>query len=78
MEIGYELFYEKLAKASKIRCNRRAVLQGEQVYHILGIFDDNWVALKYYDQRDRIWHYFFTEARLLWQYLQDDWIGLRG
>ena len=77
MGITEAVFRDRLSRANKIRCDRPAVLKGEGVYHVLAVYDDAAVALKYYDQSDRKWRYIFEDVLYLYSAFNNKWIDLR-
>ena len=68
---------EQLSGYSKIACNAPAILEGEGVYHILGVFDQAQIALKFYERSRREWIYFFIDSDKFRQYYQNGWIELK-
>jgi hypothetical protein len=71
-------FLEKLKKAKAIKCNRFNIMDGELLYHILAIYDDEAVAVRYYGKHKQWWHYEFYNVIELKIYFENCWIELRG
>jgi len=47
------------------------------LYHVLGIFDDYNVAVKYYGKHKQWWHYKFFGAWTLWYSYEHDEIEIK-
>jgi hypothetical protein len=70
-------FAGALQNNAKFTCVANGVLNGEGVYHVLAIHDDDKVAVKFYERSRREWIYFFAELDQLWNYYKRDWIEIR-
>jgi hypothetical protein len=71
-------FREKLKTTTAIKCNKPNALHGDFVYHVLAIYDDEEVAVKYFGKHKRWWHYTFFPIDGLFYYYLNGWIELRG
>ena len=76
-EKEYETFLETLKGVTSIKCNRENAMDGDLLYHVLHIYDREWVALKYYGKHKQFWHYRFEYAYGLWLSYKRGWIELR-
>jgi hypothetical protein len=74
----YDEFLEKLTNAKSIKCKQWNVMDGDLLYHILDIYDKEYVATKYYGKHKQWWHYRFYDARMLFVYYQNEWIEVRN
>lgn len=73
----YYDFLEKLKNVKAIKCNRWNAMSGDLLYHVLDIYDDEYIATKYYGKHKQWWHYRFFNAYQIWNYYQQGWIELR-
>lgn len=71
-------FREKLKTATSIKCNHQAAMAGNLLYHILAIFDDEVVAVKYLGGNEPWLHYAFYGIGGLYRFYLNGWIELRG
>jgi len=73
----YEEFLEILKNVSAIRVARWNIMNGELLYHILDIYDDEAVAVKYYGKHKQWWRYAFYNVWQLKRWYEKGWIELR-
>ena len=71
-------FREQLKITATIRCNQPNVMAGDLIYHILDIYDDEEVAVKYFGKHKQWWHYTFYSISALFLFYKKGWIELRG
>ena len=70
-------FFDKLKASKAIKCMRPNIMSGRLLYHILGIYDNTAVAVKFYGAHKRYWRYGFYTVDKLHLYHKNDWIELR-
>jgi hypothetical protein len=70
-------FLEKMKSTKSIKCSNSNALSGDLVYHILAIYDDEEVAVKYFGKHKQWWHYTFYNIELLFLLYEKGWIELR-
>ena len=58
----YLEFLELIETITAIKCNKPNIMDGDLLYHVLDIYDQEWVALKYYGKHKQHWHYRFEYA----------------
>ena len=69
---------EKLNTTVAIKCNRWNAMDGDFLYHILAIYEDEWVAVKYFGKHKQWWHYTFFPITYLFMLYERGWIELRS
>ena len=74
IEQEYLDFLDLLKETKSIKSNRENWLAKDILYHIVGIYEEEWIALRYY-KRD--WNYKFQFAYGLWLAYKNGWIELR-
>ena len=77
-DIDRSEFLEKLKTTVTIKCYYPNALAGDLLYHILAIYDDVEVAVKYFGRHKQWWHFTFYSVEVLFQFFQNGWIELRG
>jgi hypothetical protein len=78
MSITEAEFLELLKTTKAIKCNHPNVLAGELLYHVLAIYDDTVVAVKYFGNHKQWWHYQFYDITTLFLFYNRGWIELRN
>ena len=71
------VFLGKLKASKAIKCEKHGVMHGRLLYHILGIYDNTAVAVKFYGAHKQYWRYGFYDVYQLYLYYKNDWIELR-
>jgi hypothetical protein len=51
---------------TEFRCDGK-IVRGDYLYHILGIFDNEKIAVKFFGKHHQWWHYEFIDAWSLYQ-----------
>ena len=69
-------FIELVKRADTINCIRWNILDGEGLYHSLGVFDDRVIVLKKYSYRKKAWLYYVEYIYLLRLFVEqhEGWI----
>jgi hypothetical protein len=66
---AYQQETEEMLKLleGKTKFKSKDTLLGDYLYHILGIFDNEQIAVKYFGKHQQWWHYKFIDAWSLYQ-----------
>ena len=70
-------FFDKLKASKAFKCKRPNIMSGRLLYHILDIYDNTAVAVKFYGAHKQYWRYNFYDVYQLYLYYKNDWIELR-
>ena len=70
----YYDFCHQFKTGVKFRINRGNVQNGERLLHVLDVYDEDHVAIKFFGKHKQYWHYDFMDGYLLWEFDKAGWL----
>lgn len=64
----YYDFLEQFKTGIKFKINGENRENGERLLHVLDVYDDYHIAIKFFGKHKQWWHYDFMDGYLLWLY----------
>jgi hypothetical protein len=68
---------QELKEFSKLIVPGRQLKDKTYLYHVLGIFDDEWVAVKYFGKNKRRWFYEFENMYHYYIFYKDGHLTIK-